>query len=77
MSTVHDHNFTDPFRSNWFLNPLRWLADTSTPDGKTMPLDDGNKARMYNTRLLGWDGTYGDRCCRKEIRLDELCLAAR
>ena len=59
--TIHSvSNIGDPFEESWFLNPLHWLADTSTPDGKTMPLDDGNKVEMYNTRLLGWDGSYGN-----------------
>ncbi len=48
--------FTLPF----IVNPLHWLADISTPDGKTPPLDDGNKHNMYNTSLLRWTSDYGD-----------------
>ncbi len=50
----------DPFRDNRFLNPLHWLADVSTPDGKTPPIDDGNKINMYNTSLLPWKSDYGN-----------------
>ena len=59
-TTVHDQAFPDPFNNSWFLNPLHWLADTATPDGKTMPLDDGNKYEMDHARLLGWASGYGD-----------------
>jgi len=50
----------DPFNSSWFLNPVEWLADISTPDGLTPPLDDGNKHRMSATPMLRWDATYGN-----------------
>ena len=53
-------DFADPFRQTWFLNPLHWLADISTPDGKTPPLDDGHKRSMYNASSLRWTSDYGD-----------------
>lgn len=55
-----DFDVSDPFRSTWFTQPLHWLADLSTPDGKLPPLDDGNKQRMYNASLLRWSPAYGD-----------------
>ena len=54
------YNIRDPFRHPRILNPLHWLADISTPDGKTPPLDDGNKVNMYNTSLLRWTSDYGN-----------------
>ncbi len=59
-TSLHPYHFFDPFNGDWFLNPLRWLADISTPDGKTAPLDDGHKTKMYNTSVLRWTGDYGD-----------------
>ncbi len=50
----------DPFFNNWFLNPVRWLADLSTPDGSTPPFDDGNKRPIQSSILLRWSGEYGD-----------------
>ncbi len=58
---LHSYSFADPFRQSWFLNPLHWLADLSTPDGKTPPLDDGNKYTMYNAGVLRWRSEYGDK----------------
>ena len=63
---LHSYNFDDPFgrdqmkNQGWFLNPLHWLADISTPDGKMPPIDDGNKRSMYNLNLLRWTKDYGD-----------------
>jgi len=59
-TAAHGYTFADPFRSDWFLKPLHWLADISTPDGKTPSLDDGNKAEMGNTSILRWTSAYGD-----------------
>ena len=65
-TNVHPHSFADPFGKknmpgqDWFLKPLHWLADISTPDGKTPPLDDGNKINMYNASVLRWTDDYGD-----------------
>lgn len=50
----------DPFTSTWLTNPLHWLADIATPDGRTPPLDDGNKQTMYNSSILRWTSAYGD-----------------
>ena len=50
----------DPFQNDWALNPLRWLADTVTPDAKTMPLDDGNKVPIRYANLMRWAPEYGD-----------------
>jgi len=58
---------SDPFRSPWFLTPLDWLADISTPDGQTPPVDDGNKKVMYNTGFLSWDGIYGAEAIGKKF----------
>ncbi len=58
---LHSHQFSDPFRhTNWFLNPLHWLADISTPDGKMPPLDDGHKHIIYNSGVLAWRNVYGN-----------------
>jgi len=53
---------SDPFKGSnkWFLNPVEWLADVSTPDGFSPPIDDGNKFRLRITDLLRWDNVYGD-----------------
>ena len=51
----------DPFKDTRILNPLDWLADISTPDGKIPPIDDGNKSNMYNTSVLRWASDYGDK----------------
>ena|GEM_PF-1176530 len=52
----------DPFKGSnkWFLNPVEWLADVSTPDGYSPPIDDGNKFRLRATDFLRWDNVYGD-----------------
>lgn len=50
----------DPFYNDWFLNPVRWLADLSTPDGSAPPLDDGNKRPIQSAGLLRWTGDFGD-----------------
>ncbi len=57
---LHSYNFSDPFRQRWFLNPLHWLADISTPDGKTPPIDDGNKYDMHNAGLVRWRSEYAE-----------------
>lgn len=50
----------DPFRNSWFLNPLSWLADLSTPDGSIPPVDDGNKSLLNMAHLYRWGDVYGD-----------------
>ena len=60
-TNVHDYTFFDPFYSDRFTRPLHWLADISTPDGKTPPLDDGNKRIIYNVGVLDWSSTYGNK----------------
>ena len=57
---IHSYGFNDPFREGWLLRPLHWLADLSTPDGKTPPIDDGNKSNMYNMGILRWSSAYGE-----------------
>ncbi|MCG2588431.1 T9SS type A sorting domain-containing protein [Rhodohalobacter sulfatireducens] len=54
-----DNSF-DPFFNDWFLNPVRWLADLSTPDGSLPPLDDSNKRPIQSANLLRWNEEYGD-----------------
>lgn len=54
-----DESF-DPFFNDWFLNPVRWLADLSTPDGSLPPLDDSNKRPIQSANLLRWNDEYGD-----------------
>lgn len=49
---------TDPFSSDWFLNPLEWLADVSMPGGFTPPLDDGNKHPINVSSVLRWTVAY-------------------
>ncbi|MFK7845401.1 MAG: hypothetical protein AB8G77_08875 [Rhodothermales bacterium] len=56
----HDVNFTDPFHSSWFMAPIDWLADVTTPDGETPPFDDGNRRPMFNANLMTWSPQYGD-----------------
>ena len=50
----------DPFFSDWFLNPVHWLANISTPDGSVPPVDDGNKRSIQSAALLRWLPDYGD-----------------
>lgn len=50
----------DPFRSPWFINPVNWLADISTPDGSVPPLNDGNKRVIQSVNMLRWSPEYGD-----------------
>lgn len=54
------NNSFDPFFNDWFLNPVRWLADLSTPDGSLPPLDDSNKRPIQSANLLQWSEEYGD-----------------
>jgi hypothetical protein len=54
-----DESF-DPFFNDWFLNPVRWLADLSTPDGSLPPLDDSNTRPIQSANLLRWSDEYGD-----------------
>ena len=54
-----DESF-DPFYNDWFLNPVRWLANLSTPDGSLPPLDDSNKRPIQSASLLRWSSEYGD-----------------
>lgn len=54
-----DESF-DPFFNDWFLNPIRWLADLSTPDGSLPPLDDSNKRPIQSANLLRWSEEYGN-----------------
>lgn len=56
----HNVNFPDPFHSPWFMAPIDWLADLSTPDGETPPFDDGNRRSMFNANLMTWSPQYGD-----------------
>ncbi len=51
---------SDPFFNDWFLNPVRWLADLSTPDGFLPPLDDSNKRAIQSADFLRWSDEYGD-----------------
>ena len=53
-------NISDPFNSEWFINPLEWLADIATPEGGTPPFDDGNRKEMTYVHMMTWDGEYGD-----------------
>ncbi len=54
------HDIPDPFRSSWFLEPVRWMADISTPDGAVPPLNDGNKRVIQSSDLLRWSPEFGD-----------------
>lgn len=55
-----DFDLDDPFQSDWFIEPIGWLADTVTPAGETLPLDDGNRIFMSNASLMRWHADYGD-----------------
>lgn len=58
MLNWNGNNISDPFSHSWFLNPLDWLADLSTPNGYLPPLDDGNKSKIDYANLLRWNSTY-------------------
>jgi hypothetical protein len=62
-----DFTVSDPFTSSWFLGPLQWLHDTATPDGRTPPLDDGNKVDINLSSLLNWTSAYGDAVIGQEF----------
>ncbi len=55
-----DFDLDDPFRAPWFVRPLEWLADLTTPGGRMPALDDGNKAPMRHAALMRWTPEYGD-----------------
>lgn len=55
-----DFNAPDPFDHPRFTKPLDWLADLTTPEGETPPLDDGNKRSMRVSMLLRWTGAYSE-----------------
>ena len=50
----------DPFFYQPFVNPIEWLAEIATPDGRTPPLDDGNKRTIRSANLLRWTSAYGN-----------------
>lgn len=61
LPVVHaDGTLTDPFVDPKFLNPVEWLADIATPEGKTPPIDDGNKVWIYPAQILNWSSDYGN-----------------
>lgn len=55
-----DFNPGDPFHSDWFTQPLHWLADLATPDGQIPALDDGNKIDLRDAAFMRWTPAYGD-----------------
>ena len=59
MLNYNNHNISDPFQSNWFMNPVDWLADLTTPDGDLPPLDDSNKYPIDAAPMLRWTTEYG------------------
>ena len=60
-------NFSDPFHSKWFVNPLEWLADVVTPEGGTPPFDDGNRKEMNFSHIMSWHPDYGDEAVGKKM----------
>lgn len=60
-------NFSDPFHSDWFLNPLDWLADVVTPEGGTPPFDDGNRKKMNYSHIMSWHPIYGNEIIGKKM----------
>lgn len=62
MMNYYGTNVSDPFDSSnsWFLNPINWLADIVTPDGKVPPTDDGNKRSIRYANMMRWAPEYGD-----------------
>ena len=50
----------DPFFNDAMLDPINWLVDTVTPDGRILPFDDGNRARIRHCGLIRWDSNYGE-----------------
>ena len=50
----------DPIRHPNFEKTLHWVADLSTPDGKTLPLDDGNKVFIDVSEILSWSNAFGN-----------------
>jgi|GEM_PF-1338320 len=59
--------FSDPFHSGWFLNPLEWLADVATPEGGTPPFDDGNRKAMNFSHIMSWHPDYGNDVVGKKM----------
>ena len=80
----------DPFINPVFLNPIEWMADIVTPDGRFPGLDDGNKAHVRHCGLMRWKSGYGNadvgkKCAwiddevggpghRREILLSEIAI---
>ena len=60
MLNWNGNNISDPFANSWFLDPLNWLADLTTPDGKLPPIDDGNKRIIRYSNMLRWNNTYSN-----------------
>ena len=60
-------NFSDPFHSDWFLSPLDWLADITTPEGGTPPFDDGNRKAMNFSHIMSWHPDYGNAVVGKKM----------
>ena len=54
-----DESMTDPFTDSRILDPVRWHADLVSPDGRTVPLDDGNRTLQLASSLMRWSPSYG------------------
>jgi|GEM_PF-4018130 len=55
---IEGFDWKDPFKSDWFLEPLRGYAETVDPNGFVPPLDDGNKIPMEAAFMMRWDGSF-------------------
>jgi len=51
---------TDPIRHPNFEKTLHWVADLTTPDGKILPIDDGNKTDISISEIMRWSNQFGN-----------------
>ena len=55
---IEGFDWEDPFRADWFLEPLRGYAESVDPNGFVPPLDDGNKIPMEAAFMMRWDDAF-------------------
>jgi len=67
MLNWNGNNISDPFKSSWFLNPLDWLANLTTPNGDLPPIDDSNKRTIRYSNLMSWDAAYSNNTLGKQV----------
>lgn len=67
MLNWNGNNISDPFKNSWFLSPLDWLANLTTPNGDLPPIDDSNKRTIRYSNLMSWNATYSNNTLGKQV----------